>query len=144
MEEGLKRKRMPAFQKRIFIICPVRHISEEVRKTIEKYVAQKEKEGSEVYWPFRDTDQNDAVGFRICCDNGRAIFRADEVHIWYDKESQGSIFDVGMLFMASIIIGPKKKVVIINRKDVKFTDGKKSFNNVLLALSAKEKINTPK
>ncbi|MDI6734375.1 MAG: hypothetical protein QMD50_02705 [Patescibacteria group bacterium] len=141
MAKEFKRKIMPPIKTKIFIISPIRNASKEVLEAIKKYVALKENEGCEVYWPYRDrdTDQNDPVGFRICFENGRAIYRADEVHVWYEKGSEGSIFDSGMLFMASIIIGPEKKVVLINKDEVKPTDDKKGFNNVLLALSALNK-----
>jgi len=122
-------------KRRVFVICPVRNADPEVVSKIEAYIKKLEADGrTEVYWPYRDTDQVDPIGFRICCDNGQGIYRADEIHFYYDPKSEGSKFDFGMLFMASAIIGPKKKVVIINRGEVIPTEGK-SFANVLLALA---------
>lgn len=121
-------------KKRIFVICPVRNADGETNRKIEEYVLKQEDFGHEVYWPKRDTDQIDSIGLRICTDNARAIARADEIHIWYDAGIQGSLFDVGMTFMASQIVGPTKRIVLINPGSVRPTEGK-SFANVLIALS---------
>lgn len=122
--------------KSIFLICPVRNASEEVTRKTSAYLRQLEEAGHRVHWPPRDTDQDDPVGMRICGDNGRAILAADEVHVWYDKSSQGTTFDLGMTFILVEVLGWAKKVVIANPEDVGPTDGK-SFQNVLLALAEK-------
>lgn len=121
----------------VFLICPVRNTSEETTRKISAYVKKLEGEGWRVHWPPRDTAQDDPVGMRICWTNGLAILTADEVHVWYDKGSQGSVFDLGMYFMATEVLGTAKKLVIANPDDVDKADGKKSFPNVLLALAAK-------
>ena len=87
--------------KSVFLICPIRNASEEAKEAARAYVAGLEASGYRVHWPLRDTPQDDPVGLRICGNNGRALLAADEVHFWYDPGSQGSIFDLGMLFMAS-------------------------------------------
>ncbi|MBI2669785.1 MAG: hypothetical protein HYX20_01390 [Candidatus Yanofskybacteria bacterium] len=93
-----------------------------------KYVENLEKDGHNVYWPARDTDQTDTTGLRICKDNRKKIKWADKVHIWWSMASEGSLFDFGMAFMAG------KKIVLANPQDVAPTP-KKSFTNVLLLLS---------
>lgn len=120
--------------KSIFLICPVRNASEEMTRKTSAYLRKLEEAGCRVHWPPRDTDQDDPVGMRICADNGRAILAADEVHVWYDKNSQGTTFDLGMTFMLVEILGLAKKVVLANPEDVAPTEGK-SFQNVLLALA---------
>lgn len=121
----------------IFLICPVRNLSEDVKARIASYVRDLEAAGCSVHWPPRDTAQDDPVGMRICRDNGFAIMRADEVHVWYDPTSQGSVFDLGMAFMLAEVIGAPKKVVIANPGDVDPDEGRKSFPNVLRALAAR-------
>lgn len=118
--------------KRVFIICPVRNITEETERAIREYVEKLEKAGHNVHWPPRDTNQNDSIGLNICEQNREAIFFADEVHIWFDLKSQGSLFDMGMAF--AYLRSMRKKIVIINRKELKFTLHK-SFENVFLALA---------
>lgn len=82
---------------KIFLICPVRKAGDETTKRIAAYVATCESEGHIVHWPARDTKQNgDPIGIRICTDNREAMFSSDEVHVWYDPESRGSCFDIGM------------------------------------------------
>jgi len=113
---------------KIFLICPVRNVQLEERTKIEQYVSSLERSGHSVHWPERDTDQNDAVGLRICKDNRKAIRKADEIHVWWNEKSQGSIFDLGMVFASA------KKIVLANPEMIASTP-QKSFNNVLIALS---------
>ena len=118
----------------VFIICPVRNASEDVSRRLREYVQGLESQGYQVHWPPRDTVQDDPVGVGICRENGQALLAADEIHIWYDPASQGSVFDFGMFFMVSEVVAPRKRLVLINREDVPRTEGK-SFQNVLLALA---------
>jgi len=117
---------------KVFIICPVRHVSEEVEEKIRGYIAQLEEAGHKVHWPKRDTDQDDPNGIRICMDNCDALIEVDEVHIWFDPASTGSHFDRGMLF-ALLRLGFRKRVVLIN--DVRPTPDRKSFENVFITLA---------
>jgi hypothetical protein len=113
--------------KNVFLICPVRNCPPEIAEKIERYVRSLAEAGNSVYWPYRDTNQNDSIGARICADNRRALARAHEVHLWYFKGSQGSLFDLGMLF------GLNKKLVVANPEEIERTPHK-SFENVLLFL----------
>ena len=116
-------------EKKIFIVCPVRNMKEEEYKFLQDYVSQLEAQGYIVHFPPRDTKQDDPIGLAICCQNREAMRKADEVHIYWNATSEGSKFDLGMLFMA------QKHVVLINRDDVQRTPHK-SFQNVLLELDA--------
>ena len=107
--------------KRMFIICTVRGASEEYRKKLEDYVAEKEAEGWDVHLPHRDTNQS-GTGWEICSQNARAIAMADEVHIFYNPDSQGTHFDMGMAFAYG------RKLVLAEPLDP--TEGK-SFKNML-------------
>lgn len=115
------------FKMNIFIICPVRNLTDEEKTRIENYIMRLEKMGHSVHFPPRDTNQKDRIGSRICLDNLSAIKRADEVHIWWNNNSEGSKFDFGMAFALG------KKIVIINSEMVLPTEYK-SFSNVLLEL----------
>jgi len=117
--------------KKIFIISPVRNISKITERQIRVYVSKLQEQGHLVYWPLDHTDQNDKVGLRICHDNRKAIWEADETHIWFDSSSEGSGFDLGMYF--AFLMFSKKKLVIAN-KDHVFRMPDKSFNNVILEL----------
>lgn len=144
-------------KRKIFIICPVRPPQIKLLKkiyqktlnlafgiidtrtknqnTIKEYVTKLEAEDWEVYWPFRDNphQKTDRIGFTICKYNCQKLLYADEVHIWYDKNSTGSVFDIGMFFIFVKALG-FKKFVIINRGDILPT-ADKSFENVILALA---------
>ncbi|MBZ5660043.1 MAG: hypothetical protein LAO08_06510 [Acidobacteriia bacterium] len=117
---------------KIFLICPVRNATPEETTAIQQYVADMEIRGHRVYWPARDTDQVDPVGLRICGDNRAAIQDAEAIHIWWNTGSTGSLFDLGMAFMA------KKPIVLVN--GVEPTVGK-SFNNFLLAVQSTDVLN---
>lgn len=127
-------------KKNIFLICPVRNASQAVREKIASYVNGLEALGHEVYWPDRDNphQNTDKIGILIIDYNRRKMLEADEIHIWYDKNSTGSIFDLGMFFVISLLpyhpymyTHQYRKFVIVNIEDIKPTPHK-SFENVLL------------
>lgn len=122
-------------KKKIFLICPVRKATKEELEIMQKYVGNLEKQGHKVHWPARgDTVQEgDPIGLRICTDNAKAIIWADEIHVWWNETSQGSLFDLGMSFICYIL--GSKKIILANPEDIQPTE-KKSFNNVLLTLHA--------
>lgn len=116
----------------VFLICPVRDANPEQKKVMEEYITKLESEGKVVYYPARDTDQIDPIGYRICCDNRQAIFDSKEVHLFYDKTSQGSLFDLGMTFMADLIMD--KPIKLVNKDDIEITPHK-SFGNMIVKWS---------
>lgn len=84
----------------VYLVCPVRNASPEQTTAIAQYVHELEAKGYEVYWPARDTVQEDETnGWQVCLENARAILKADEIHVWWDASSQGSAFDLGMAWM---------------------------------------------
>lgn len=85
---------MPA----IYLVCPVRNVTPELSEQIAKYVSNLEKLGANVHYPPRDVDQNDPTGERICRAHLAAMERATEVHVYWDVESKGSHFDIGMAY----------------------------------------------
>jgi len=111
----------------IFIICPVRDLTVEEDNKIQTYISKLENQGHSVHYPPRNTNQNDDCGVDICSENAVAIRTADEVHIYWNGKSKGSLFDFGMAFVKG------KRIRLINYKDINKTPSK-SFNNVLLYL----------
>lgn len=111
--------------KSIFLICPVRNATESQKQRMEQYIKDLELAGAKVHYPARDTNQVDETGFRICSDNCDAVHWSDEVHIFWDKNSTGSLFDLGVAFAY------KKPVKIVNIDEIEKTDGK-SFTNMIL------------
>ena len=128
--------------KKIFLICPVRDQNSKEGKILKNYIAKLESQGHKVHYPPRDTNQIDNIGYRICSDNMRAISNADEVHIYWNPASKGSLFDLGMTFYAN------KPIKLINYNEVKAYEKeedskkkpgelKKSFGKVLMYLHEK-------
>jgi len=107
--------------KKIFIICTVRGASEEYKKKLEDYVAKLENEGCEVHLPHRDTNQT-ASGYEICSQNAKAIAMCNEVHIFYNPDSQGTHFDMGVAFAYG------RKIVVV--ENIEYGPGK-SFARML-------------
>lgn len=110
---------------RIFIICPVRDADQQQKNRIVEYTKQLQEAGNEIYYPALDTDQDDSIGYRICKDNALAIKAADEIHIYWDKNSKGSLFDLGVAFAHG------KPLKIINMDEVEITPTK-SFSNMII------------
>jgi uncharacterized protein YeaO (DUF488 family) len=101
--------------KKIFVICTVRGATEEYKQQLEDYVAILESSGHSVHLPHRDTDQS-ASGYEICTENARAIAGSDEVHVFYNPDSQGTHFDMGVAFAYG------RKIVIA--QNVPYGEGK--------------------
>lgn len=116
---------------KIYIVCPVRKLTEAEKAIILDYVNQLEKDGHEVRCPFRDTDQIDEIGLRIVDDHENDIIWADEVRIWWNPTSEGSLWDFAQYRMAKRFM-PEKRIFIINLKNIDITEHK-SYTNVLLA-----------
>ena len=108
----------------IFLICPVRNASVEQKARMKTYIDSLEAEGKTVYYPARDTNQVDISGYRICSDNREAIKNSKEVHIIWDKNSQGSLFDLGIVFAL------EKPLTVVNLEDLEITEAK-SFSNMV-------------
>jgi hypothetical protein len=129
-------------EKQVFIICPVRGATEEENEFLRDYVSGLEMQGYKVHFPPRDTNQTDPTGgYRICSANCAAIRNASEVHIYWTKKSQGTLFDIGISFDENQ--QNKKPIRLINRKDVesivnaqKSQGVGKSFEQVLLRLDS--------
>lgn len=91
---------------KVFIICTVRNAAPAYRVRLEKYVLSLEQGGHMVHLPHRDTNQC-GKGYEINRANMEAIKKADEVHIFYNPESQGTHFDMGVSFA----LGKKIRIV---------------------------------
>ena len=114
---------------KIYLICPVRNCSDEVKSQLDDYVAKLEEKGHDVHYPPRDVEQ-DQSGMGICVAHADAMYNCDEVHVWWDPDSTGSHFDLGMAFM------------LYNHRGIRFVvandfekTSHKSYGNVLLELS---------
>lgn len=111
---------------KIHLICPVRNVTEEQQKEIDDYCAQLEKEGHVVHNPKYAVDQNDPTGLNICLGHYESMKISDRIDIFWDCDSKGSHFDLGMAFA----LGKKVKVVKLYKPD---NDGK-SYAKVMYEL----------
>lgn len=102
---------------KIFLICPVRNANENQRKWIEDYVMEKNNEGYIIHAPHLHTRQIDLFGgYAICKQNAHAVASAKEVAIYYDKESTGSVFDLGVAYALG------KPIVLLNKNEIEFNE----------------------
>ena len=110
---------------KIFLICPVRNATEEQKQQMTSYIENLESQGHQVHYPARDTRQEDETGgWNICTANKNAILRSDEIHIFWDNKSTGTLFDLGMAFALN------RKLVLVNPESINKT-GSKSFDHVI-------------
>jgi hypothetical protein len=95
--------------KHIFIISPVRGVSEGELEELREYCNKLENMGYRVHLPIRDTKQ-DQDEMSICTQNMEAIKKADEIHVYYNSSSRGIHFDLGMAFALN------KKIVVVKNE----------------------------
>lgn len=62
-----------------------------------RYAEKLRNEGHEVMLPTLDSDQT-ARGINLCKANRSMIVWADEVHVFWDQRSTGTIWDMGMAY----------------------------------------------
>ena len=110
----------------IAIICPVRGASKAFIKNVQSYVDELEADGHDVHFPHRDTNQL-VSGLEICRHNALNINCADEVHVFYTRESLGVHFDLGVAFLSAVLEGKPKVVLVENDQ---YDDGR-SFARML-------------
>ena len=84
----------------------------ETKKILDAIVSFKESHGIRVHYPERDVEQKDPDGFDICSEHRAAMKDASKVIMWYDPTSTGSMFDMGMGFMAG------KPLEILNSEEI--------------------------
>ena len=114
--------------RKIFIICSVRDVNADHRAHLEAYADMLEDNGAEVHLPHRDTDQ-EASGFDICRQNAMAINLSNEVHVFYSEGSQGTHFDMGVVFALNQIVGKDIKIVPVD-SPIDYSR-KKSFSRMM-------------
>jgi hypothetical protein len=118
----------------VYIICPVRNITPAVKQVLDTYVNVLRNLGKVVHYPLDPDSCNQSLDERTICDiHRKAMAKADEVHLWWDPNSKGSLVDFGMALLLSLF--KPIKFVLINEREVRRTEAK-SYENVLLDLVA--------
>ena len=119
---------------KVVILCSVRKSTPEYKEMLEEYAEKLELADIEVYLPHRDNKQDD-LGINICTRMREKIEKCDRVDIFYSG-SEGTLFDMGMAFMANY--GEGKPIKII--ENLPFDDYTKSFPKMLKEWSDKQDI----
>jgi len=83
---------------KVHLICPVRNVTEDQQKEIDNYCESLTQKGHEVHNPKYAVDQDDATGYGICKGHLDSMIQADLVAVFWDVNSKGSHFDLGMAF----------------------------------------------
>lgn len=120
-----------------FLICRVRNAAKEVLEENQSYVDAYNSTGKKMYYPPVDTDQSDPIGFNICDENREGIRKAKEIHVKLDRESRGSVFDLGMAF------GLGKPIVLVNEPEVREREkdsSGRSYGKLLLWLDQQRRL----
>jgi len=100
--------------KSVYLICPVRHCSDETMVAMDAYVKKLEDDDYKVHYPPRDVKQVDTTAHAICQAHVEAMRNVDEVHAWWDETSKGSHFDFGMAYMLNWMSAGAIKFVLAN------------------------------
>lgn len=100
-----------------FLICPVRMADEQTKEKLFETVSNMEKDGMKIHYPARDTNQNDSYGYRICLDNANAISDAKNVFIYYNRNSVGSLFDLGVAYYFQMKY-PDRTIKVLNEDQI--------------------------
>lgn len=117
-------------KRKVYLVCPVRNANASQIMAMDRYVQKLEVEGCEVHYPPRDVDQsNDDGGVRICQQHRDAMLDCNEVHVFWDNNSKGSHFDVGMAYMLAMF----QDVIFVMATPTARVEAK-DFTNVVLAL----------
>ncbi len=104
-------------ENKIFLICPVRNATDEQRKSIEEFVREKYDDGYTIHAPHLHTRQTDLFGgYAICKQNAEAVASSQEIDIYYDQSSTGSVFDLGVAYALH------KPLRLLNKEDIIFND----------------------
>lgn len=117
---------------KVFLICPVRNATEQQIERMRNYKNSLREQQVDLYYPADDNvyEHTDKIGYVICETNVNAIKECDEVHIFWDKNSSGSLFDLGAAFALG------KRLRIANINEVECTQNK-SFANMILEWNKK-------
>jgi len=107
-------------KKKAYLICPVTKLKAREKAEIEKALRKYRREYN-IYIPY-NTDQT-STAKEIFLRNRVAMYRSQMVFFWYNKTSEGSIFDFGMAYALT------RPVIVLNK--LTRTDYA-SFINVLL------------
>lgn len=83
----------------VYIICPVRNVTESQQEEIDDYVKELENQGHVVHNPKYAVNQEDETGYGICDCHRNFMEKADRVDVFWDVTSKGSHFDLGMAFV---------------------------------------------
>ena len=81
---------------KVYILCPVRKMTDDEKEIVEKYIDEMSKE-FEVH-SYKNVEQNCKTGSSIVLAHQKALEECDEVHVFWNCESTGSHFDLGMAY----------------------------------------------
>jgi hypothetical protein len=102
---------------KITLICAVRNAKPERVAEIRAYCEKLRAEGHKVHFPPDDAPQDDETGEVICRTHFSAMLQADEVHVFWDVDSKGYHFDLGMAYVLHELKGKKIVPVECERPD---------------------------
>ena len=104
-------------KKEFYLVCPVRDASSTALAFLENYVDNFEKSHVGVYYPKWDTTQEgDSIWLKICTDNLNGIKNSKYAKAFLSRTSEGSLFDLGMIFFLDKIVEVINPGVIENLK----------------------------
>jgi nucleoside 2-deoxyribosyltransferase len=110
---------------RVFIIGPVRNMTDVEQSVIANYISGLKQANVEVYYPPVNTDQSDPRGIKICKQNREGIRESQEVIIYWNGKSEGSAFDYGMA------LALRKPILLMNKVNIQEEHSQECFERML-------------
>lgn len=90
-----------SFKYDFYLLCPVRKATKEQKEFLESYLTEQERRGLKGFYPPRNNhaEDTDPIGLEICSRNKIGIKTSQMIHAYWIQGSEGSMFDIGMIFM---------------------------------------------
>lgn len=98
---------------KVHLICPVRNVTEEQQKEIDNYCYNMNSMGHTCHNPKYAVNQDDETGYNICRGHLDSMREADLIAVFWDVNSKGSHFDLGMAFA----LGKKVELIKVYQPD---------------------------
>lgn len=123
-----------------FLIFPFRKANEEAKTMAGVLLNNIEKCGFNAYYPARDTNQEDYYSYRVGIDNANAISNARNIYLYYDRNSIGTIFDLGVAYYFQVKY-PNRTFLVMKEEQIEWNENDFGDKVVLSMLNAQKVYN---
>jgi len=91
-------------------------MTDEQKEELDEYISNLESQGHDVH-SYKKVNQNDDTGYSIVMGHYIGMKDADEIHVFWDVDSKGSHFDLGMALVFSELLDKKIQLIKCYKDD---------------------------